>query len=385
MLRAPAEGRFGRSWEKGMHDLRPPGRHEGGTLRFVGTLAARDVVWRARRWVIAVVGTAIALSVTILLSAFLASFQAEVDETLDILAGDGYLVRAGSAGPFTTPAPLDGADQEVVARLPGVEGVVPLVTLPHTLREPGADEVTDIFLVGRSVDAPVPWPLHDGRAPTGPGEVVTDSRIDADVGDTVVLGDRPFTVVGTTRGVHVLAGKGAAWTTVEEAQQLVFAGAPLVSAFLYEGRPETVPPGMVDIDRKAAEGDLLRPVEPVVQSIETFRILMWIVAAAVVGSVLYLTAVDRVRDFAVLKATGARNVDLAASLVLQAAVLAVAASTLGIGFAFLLAPTFPTPVLFTAPLLLTAPVVAVVIGALGSLAGVRRARATDPALAFGGA
>ena len=356
----------------------------GTTAPFVVLLAVRDVVWRGRRWAIAVTGTALALAVSILLAGFLASFRAEVDTTLDALGGDGYLVRAGAAGPFTAPSPL-GADRLAeVQQLAGVEAAVPVVTLPYTLQRAGHDGVVDVFLVGRGAGDPQP-PVREGRAAEASGEVVVDGRVGADVGEEVVLGGRRFQVVGTTSGLYALAGKGLVWTTMQDAQDLLFGGAPLVSAFLYDGAPASVPDGMVAIDRAAAERDLIRLMEPVVESIETFRLLMWIVAAAVVGSVLYLTAVDRVRDFAVLKATGARNRDLAASLLLQAAALGVVASVLGIGMALLLAPTFPTPVLFTAPLFLSAPAVAIVIGAIGGLAGVRKAMSTDPALAFGGA
>jgi putative ABC transport system permease protein len=177
--------------------------------------------------------------------------------------------------------------------------------------------------------------MGGGRAGTdalsvrGPGEVVVDGRTGAHVGERVTVGDRAFTVVGTTRGVHVLAGKGLAWTTVGDAQSLLFAGAPVVTAFLYHGHPRSAPAGTTLIDHAAAKADLLRLMRPVMKSIETFRLLMWVVAAAVVGSVLYLTAVDRVRDYAVLKATGARNRELALSLLVQAAALAVVASTAG--------------------------------------------------------
>lgn len=352
---------------------------------FVARVAGRDLVWRARRWVIAAVGTSIALAVALLLSGFLASFSAEAATTLDALGGDGYVVREGAAGPFTTPAPLEAARLDELVGAPGITKVAPIVTLPYTLRREGSDAVVDVFLVGRQADGPGDWPIRAGRAPEAPGEVVLDGRAGAGVGDRVTIGDRTLTVVGTTSGVHVLAGKGAAWTSVADAQALVFGGAPFVSGFVYEGRPTDLPDGLEAVDLATAKADLRRLVRPIVESIETFRILMWIVSAATVGSVLFLTAVDRVRDFAVLKATGTRDLELALSLVVQAAALAVVASAAAIGIAVLLAPTFPTPVLLSAPLFLSAPVMALLIGTIGSLAGVRRALSTDPALAFGGA
>jgi putative ABC transport system permease protein len=362
-----------------MHD--PGGRLIAGG--FVLTTAMRDVVWRARRWVIASGGVALALSVSLLLSGFLASFHGEIRSTLDALGGDGYLVRAGAAGPFTTPAPVSSDRLAEVQAIPGVRVATPILTLPYTLERAGDDDVIDIFLVGRPPGDAGAWPVEDGRGLRAPGEVVLDSRAGATVGETVTMGGRAFEVVGTTSGIHVLAGKGAAWTSVEDAQALLFDGAPVVSGFLIEGSPTATPPDLAFIDEDAAKDDLIRLMRPVVQSISTFRLLMWLVAAAVIGSVLYLTAVERVRDFAVLKATGARDRDLAAALLLQSSMLAVVSSVAAIGLALVLAPTFPTPVLFSPALFLSAPAMAIVIGAAGSLAGVRRAMSTDPALAFG--
>jgi putative ABC transport system permease protein len=45
--------------------------------------------------------------------------------------------------------------------------------------------------------------------------------------------------------------------------------------------------------------------------------LLWIVAAGIIALIVYLTALERVRDFAVLKATGTSNSTLFGALALQ--------------------------------------------------------------------
>jgi putative ABC transport system permease protein len=362
----------------------------GGTDRilqipFVARSAGRDFAWRYRRWVISTIGTGVAFSVALLLAGFLASFDAEVERTLDAIGGDGYIVANGSPGPFTTQSPVPAALERELAATPGIERVSPLITLPYNLTRAGDDEIFDTFLVGRRADGPGVWPIDEGRAPSAPGEVVLDKRSHPKLGEEVLLGGVPFTVVGMTSGIHVIAGKGAAWVSVEDAQQVLFKGQPFVSGYVIDGRPSALPDGTHFIDRATGRADLLRLVKPVIKSITTFRLLMWIVAAAIVGSVLYLTALDRVRDFAVFKAIGVRDRELVASLLAQAVLLAAVASLLATAIAFVLAPTFPTPVLFTARVLIGAPLLALVIGGLGSLAGVQRAISTDPAIAFGGA
>ena len=54
------------------------------------------------------------------------------------------------------------------------------------------------------------------------------------------------------------------------------------------------------------------------QSVRLTLYLLWVVAALVIGSVVYLSALERVRDFAVYKATGWTTRDLATGLPEQA-------------------------------------------------------------------
>jgi putative ABC transport system permease protein len=100
---------------------------------------------------------------------------------------------------------------------------------------------------------------------------------------------------------------------------------------------------------------------------------------------VFLSAVERTRDFAVFKAIGTSTSSMAAGLLLQAVLLSVAASLVGIVLALLLAPAFPMPVDISWRAMVLLPLLAVGVGALASLFGLRRAVRVEPALAFGGA
>ncbi len=120
-------------------------------------------------------------------------------------------------------------------------------------------------------------------------------------------------------------------------------------------------------------------------SITIVAVLLWIVAVLIVGSVVYLSALERVRDFAVFKAIGTPTRSILAGLALQALIVSLLAAAVGVVLSKLLAPLFPMVVAVPALAYLLLPVVAIAIGLLASLAGLRRVVAIDPALAFGGA
>ena len=150
------------------------------------------------------------------------------------------------------------------------------------------------------------------------------------------------------------------------------------------GTPRELPDGYQLVDRAVGVNDLLRPLKVAVDAITIVAFLLWIVAVLIVGSLVYLSALERLRDFAVFKAIGVPTRSILAGLALQAVVVALFAAALGVILAQLLAPLFPMTVVVPMRAYLALPVIAIVIGLLASVAGLRRAVAVDPALAFGG-
>jgi len=128
----------------------------------------------------------------------------------------------------------------------------------------------------------------------------------------------------------------------------------------------------------------MRPLKVAVGAITIVAFLLWIVAVLIVGSLVYLSALERLRDFAVFKAIGVPTRQILVGLALQAVVVALLAAVVGVILAQLLAPLFPMLVVVPTSAYLVLPVIAIAIGLLASIAGLRRAVAVDPALAFGG-
>jgi putative ABC transport system permease protein len=121
-----------------------------------------------------------------------------------------------------------------------------------------------------------------------------------------------------------------------------------------------------------------------VNSITIVAILLWVVAALIVGSVIYLSALERLRDFAVYKAIGVPTGSIAAGLALQAVVVALSAVVVGVVLSALLGPIFPMQVIVPGYAYVILPVIAVVFGLIASGTGLHRAVSVDPAMAFGG-
>ena len=106
-------------------------------------------------------------------------------------------------------------------------------------------------------------------------------------------------------------------------------------------------------------------------------------AAGIVATMVYLIALERTRDVAVMKAMGVASRTLFGSVALHGLVLSIAALVVGVAAAFLLAPIFPFTMRLEAIAVVKVGLIAIAIGLLASLFGYRRAAGVDPAIAFG--
>ena len=340
-------------------------------------MTLRDMQYRARRVALVTVLVALVLTLLYLMTGLVNQLQNEPHDAVGGIGATRWVVADGVSGPFTSvsvlPAAL-GASIDAAAR--------PIVVSRGSLTAPGT-EPTEIVVIGHEPGELGRPTIVDGDPITGPDEVVVDESLGLGSGDEVTIGPETFTVVGETSRSTVLAGQALVFVDLGSAQQLAFQSADVVSGFVVrDGDVGEIDGATVLTDGEVAD-DALGPIESAVSSIDLIRVLLWCVAAIVIGAVIYLTALERERDFAVLKAVGASGRSLGAGLALQAVVVALFAAALGAVAGKLIEPLFPLPVSIPPSAFVTIPSVAVVVGLAAAIVGVRKVNRTDPAEAFG--
>ena len=344
--------------------------------------ALRDMQWRQRRFIVAAIGTGTVFALTLILTGLTHAFRVEAQRVVDSLGIDTYLIKAGAVGPFMGSSRFPEAETRAIARLPGIESVIPVVYGNTILQDRRSPQNVNVYGVPeRGLGMP---PIAAGRAPSNPGEVAMSTTLGRSIGDDIEVGGEVLRVVGLVDKSTTLAGQPNAFLTVAGAQRLMFSGQPVVSAIGLRGSPRQTPAGYHIVDRHAAVDDMVRPLHGAYLAMSYMAVLLWAVAALIVGSLIYLSALERTRDFAVFKALGVATHSVLAGLTLQAVLVALVAAVLGGLLSLLLGPLFPMLVVVTTSTFLSLVATAVVIGLLASLAGLRHAIAVEPALAFGG-
>lgn len=345
-------------------------------------IALRDLQWRRRRFAIAVVATGLVFGMSLLMAGTEHTLYEHGRRIVSAFPADGWVVAEDAAGPFTSTTPLPVETAGLVGSDPGVRDAAPLVILHSTTVRPAS---RDVNVMGSPPGSALAAPVDVGRSVARPGEAVADVALGVARGETVRVGGLDLRVVGLADDVTWWFGAPTLFVALEDAQRLAFAGRPLATAVLTSGVPRDLPSGLRALDDAAVVADLERPLASTTDTIAFLNFLLWLVAAGIIGSMVYLSALERSRDLAVFKAIGATTGALAAGLLLQAVLLALVAAAVATLVGLTLAPFMPfdTEVPPAAHVRLLAVVLTVAL--LASLAGLRRVVRVPPALAFGGA
>jgi putative ABC transport system permease protein len=119
------------------------------------------------------------------------------------------------------------------------------------------------------------------------------------------------------------------------------------------------------------------------KQIGMFLVILAIVSAAIVAFIIYTMTLGKIREIAVLKLIGTRNITIASMILQQALGLGLIGFIVGKVAATIWAPVFPKFVLLLTQDAFTGLVATLVICALASTLAIRTALKVDPAAAIG--
>lgn len=342
-------------------------------------LTFRDLVYRKTRFIVVTVLGAVVFALLFVMTGLVNQFNLEPAETVEQFGAEHWVLPAGVSAPFTSVSVMP------VAVLDAVDAAMksPVVITRSSVSDGGTpDEVVLVGFEPGGLGAPQ---IVEGRAPEANGEVAIDRALDLAVGTDITVSGQPFVVVGLTEKTTVLAGIPFAYLVLPDAQLLAFTSTDVISSVLVAGELGALPEGLASLSSAAVVAQTLQPLEGAIASIDLVRALLWIVAAIIVGAVVYLSALDRQRDFAVLKAVGASNGALLGSLALQAVLIALGAVGLAAIIQIFLAPQFPLPVTVPSEAFWQLPLLSVVMALAAGAIGMRKVLRSDPSQAFSGA
>ena len=340
-----------------------------------------DLRYRVRQFLIAVIGAALLFAIGMLNSGLANSFHNEVNRLTNDVGADRWIVPAGSTGPLTSLSTTPASEVDRVRAAHGVQAADPLIIVINEA------VVRSGHVAQASVVGYVPGGIGDSRPSHGrdarvPGEIVADGRLHAGVGTHLTIAGQTFEVVGTTSGRTINAGIPVVSMPIDAARKLVFGGRDVQTAIVTRGAPASAIPGLRVLTNAQMRTDTLRPLQSAITSLNNTMELMWVIATVIVAALLYVSALERIRDFAVLKALGAPNRSIFGSVAMQSVLVTLVAAAVAASIANLMKAVYPLPVAIPTWAFVALPGIAIGVGVLASLVALRRAVTVDPSLAF---
>ena len=397
------------------------------------SLAARDIQHSWAKFVFTGLGLGLLIGVTLTMAGV---FRGMVDDAQALLTNSGadlWVVQQGTQGPYAESSSLkDDAIRSIVG-MPGVAAAANVTYFTMQVKTGGGKE-TRAMVVG--IEPGVaglpgqPGHLLAGRhLVRGHYEAVADIKSGLSLGDRVELKRHTYEVVGLTRRMVSSGGDPMLFIPLKDAQEAQFLkdndavvndrvrtaanpafNRPAVPGLLeavqsLQASSHSVNAVLVRVSEGASAQQVAEPIrrwkhltvftrvdmEEILvdklistsaKQIGMFLAILAVVSAAIVAFIIYTMTLGKIREIAVLKLIGTRNLTIAMMILQQALGLGVIGFVVGKVAATIWAPVFPKFVLLLTQDAVLGFFATMVICALASTLAIRVALRVDPAQAI---
>jgi putative ABC transport system permease protein len=394
------------------------------------SLAGRDILHSWSKFVLTGLGLGLLIGVTLTMAGV---YRGMVDDARMLLTNSGadlWVVQKDTQGPYAESSSLRDDSYRAILALPGVARAANVTYFTMQVRRDSED--TRAMVVGIEPGQPgQPDYLIAGRHLTrNHYEAVVDEKTGFRLGDSIRIRRHAYAVVGLTRRMVSSGGDPMVFISLRDAQEAQFlkdndailndrartaanpalnrAGVPglldavqaaqsanrNVNAILVQVQRDQDPQQVAEPIRrwKHLEAYTRDQMEEILvakliatsaRQIGMFLVILAIVSAAIVAFIIYTMTLGKLREIAVLKLIGTRNITIASMILQQALGLGLIGFFVGKISATLWAPVFPKYVLLEAGDAVRGLIAVMVVCALASTLAIRAALRVDPAAAIG--
>lgn len=302
-----------------------------------------------------VAGIVAAASALLLLLFYEAVWAGEADKVVAYprnAEADVWVMQRGVSNMHMATSYL--ADWKVtrVGQVPGVAGVEAILYLNTVVEAGGRQWFAYVVGVDTPAERAGPWAMRAGKRQPEPGEAIVPGVFadisELELGGTLRIVDQRFGIVGLSEGTFSMANS-VIFVNRRDLEDIM-SSLDIVSYMLVtaeqgttsEALADRIQQDVEDVDALPAEtflrNDRQLAVQMGVETIAMMTFICGVLAVLIVAFTVYSQVSRQSRELAVLKALGASNRSLYASIGLQAGVLALGSATVAAMLAWLLTP-----------------------------------------------
>ena len=395
------------------------------------SLAGRDIAHSWQKFVFTGMGLGLLIGVTLTMAGVYRGMVDDAHALLNNSRADLWVVQKDTQGPYAESSSIR---DDVVRSILGMPGIAQAANVAYlTMQVQGNDGVDSrVMVVGMEPGQPgEPGYLLAGRQITrGHFEAIADIRTGFELGERIRIRRHDYTVVGLTQRMVSSGGDPMVFIPLKDAQEVQFLkdndtivndrtrtaanpafnrpGVPglleavqglqtsshNVNAVLVQLKPDLDAEQVAEPIRRwkhlqvftrAGMEEILvaKLIATAAKQIFMFLVILAVVSAAIVAFIIYTMTLGKIREIAVLKLIGTKNITIASMILQQALGLGLIGFLVGKVAATLWAPVFPKFVLLLPEDAVKGLFVTLIICALASTLAIRAALKVDPAEAIG--
>lgn len=395
------------------------------------SLAGRDIANSAGKFALTGLGLGLLIGVTLTMAGVYRGMVDDAHALLNNSNADLWVVQKDTQGPYAEASNVKDDAVRSVRGMPGVSRASNVTYFTMQVQSPNGTDVRAMVVGIEDGQPGEPSYLLAGRQMTrGHYEAVADIKTGFSLGDRIQIRRHTFTVVGVTQRMVSSGGDPMVFVGIKDAQDAQFlkdndailndrarnASNPAINRPGVPGLLEAVQASqssshnvnaiLVQIDQGAEPEVVAEPIrrwkhlqvytragmEEILvakliatsaKQIGMFLVILAIVSAAIVAFIIYTMTMGKIREIAVLKLIGTRNITIASMILQQAMGLGLIGFLVGKIAATLWAPVFPKYVLLLNEDAASGLLITMVICALASTLAIRIALKVDPGEAIG--
>ena len=395
------------------------------------SLAGRDILHGWGKFALTGLGLGLLIGVTLTMAGVYRGMVDDAQALLTNSQADLWVVQKDTQGPYAESSSIKDDVVRSVRGMPGVAQAANVTYLTMQVQRPSGDEARTMVVGVEAGQPGAPGYLVAGRQLTRDHyEAVADVKTGLSLGDTVRVRRHSYTVVGLTQRMVSSGGDPMLFVPLKDAQEAQFLkdndtivndrtrtaanpafnrpGVPglldavqnlqtsshNVNAVLVQLQPgwqaDDVAQSLkrwkhVQVYTRADMEDILvaKLIATSARQIGMFLAILAVVSAAIVAFIIYTMTLGKIREIAVLKLIGTRNLTIASMILQQAMGLGLIGFMVGKIAATVWAPIFPKYVLLMPRDAVTGLLATLLICALASTLAIRVALKVDPAEAIG--
>ncbi len=279
-------------------------------------VARRNILADRRRLVTSVLGVGAAIALILLLQGLWSGFRVQISAYEDNVGADLFVGEPGTRNFFGVPSVLPRDAASTIRGIPGVERADPIAVRFAVLDLHGRKQF--VFLVGSEPGAiGGPWDIAGGRAVRRDDEVVVDRTLAGQhgigVGDRLEVMGEPFRVVGLSAGTRSWMASFV-FTSHSAVERLLSMPGTTSFVLVRTGEPAAVAAairdrtGLTVLSPRELGGNDRALLGRVMDGPLTLMLLIAFAAGTlIVALTVYSAIVERLREYGIAKAMGARR------------------------------------------------------------------------------